>query len=64
MQTEPSTTSNSTPTLKEQMEKRLDGLRAGKVGLDNDIRRLHADASATDGAIQEVEYWLSLLGDD
>lgn len=39
---------------KESLEKRISDLHAGKV-------RLMQDLAATDGAIQDCEYWLTIL---
>jgi len=43
--------------VKNELEKRLAGLRVGRDGL-------LADLHATDGAIQECEYWLKYLEAD
>lgn len=46
---------------REKLEARLDGLRGGLAQLDAEMERLKANRQATDGAIQEVRYWLAQL---
>ena len=50
-------TSRFMQIVKLDLEKRLAGLRAGRDGLLSDLH-------ATDGAIQECEYWLNHLAAD
>lgn len=49
---------------RKDFEDRLAGLKNGRQGLRNDISRLTADLHATDGAIEECEYWLSQLPEE
>lgn len=46
---------------REKLVERLEGLKAGKARLEQDIEKLKADRACTDGAIQECSYWLAQL---
>ena len=42
------------------IQARLEQLRAGSAQIKQDIERLTTSLHATDGAIQDCEYWLEL----
>ncbi len=48
---------------KETLEQRKALLREGFVSLQQQISKLQSDLLATDGALQEVDYWLGQIED-
>lgn len=49
------------PITREDLEKRLADLRADQAQVQENIVQLQANLNAFAGAIQDVEYWLSIL---
>ena len=45
---------------KDAIQARLEQLRAGSAQIKQDLERLTTSLHATDGAIQDCEYWLSI----
>lgn len=49
------------PITRKDLEKRLADLRADQAQVQENIVQLQANLNAFAGAIQDVEYWLSIL---
>jgi septal ring factor EnvC (AmiA/AmiB activator) len=49
------------PITRADLEKRLADLRAEQAQIQENIVQLQANLNAFAGAIQDVEYWLSIL---
>lgn len=49
------------PITRADLEKRLADLRSDQASIQENIVQLQANLNAFAGAIQDVEYWLSIL---